>query len=112
MEEREFEARREIYIKKLLNERRKKHEKEITTTLGKIKNGLDELEQNKANEERKLHKKISFLSKNLENLQIQEYNSFERDVKNFNKDANITKGSHYSSLIKKKSIAPRKFMLK
>lgn len=99
-------------MKKLLRERKKKHEKENSTTLAKIENGLNELIQNKTNEERKLLKKISFLSKNLENLQIQEYNSFERDVKNFNKDANIIKGSHYSNLIKRKTAAPRKFMLK
>ena len=111
-DEGEYEGRRYHTIQNLLKERKRKHANEMNSTLAKIENGLNELEMNKDAERVKLLKKISFLKRNLENLQIQEYNSFERDVKNFNKDANVMMASHYSNLIKSKNVSYRSYMLK
>ena len=111
-EDSEYEGRRYHTIQNLLKERKRKHANEMNSTLAKIENGLNELEMNKDAERVKLLKKISFLKRNLENLQIQEYNSFERDVKNFNKDANVMMASHYSNLIKSKNVSYRSYMLK
>jgi len=71
--------------------------------------GMSELLSSKAVEEEKLMNKIDFLSRNLENLQIQEYNSFEKDLKTFNKHPKIVKSQTYTTLLKNKS--PRSLRL-
>jgi len=110
-EDADFDLRKEQRVVNLLQAKAKKQENELLSSMEKIENGLNELEQCKDAELKKLMNRVSFLQRNIENLQIQEYNNFEKDVTNFNKDANIIKGSLYGNMIKSRTLSQRNFMM-
>ena len=109
---------RERKINNLLNQKLHLQMNEEKAIVLKHEAALNEILTNREKEFRKLNNKvivynqITSFSRTLENLQINEYNTFERDVRGENQNTKILRGTEYGQLIKDHTKVKRECILK
>ncbi len=117
-DEEEYQIEREKKIQNLLRKKRAQQVNEEKATQLKLEANLNELVSNRQKEMLKLHNKvpsthqITSFSRTLENVQVNEYNNFERDVRGENQKTKILTGTEYGQLIKDHSNMKRTCILK
>ena len=119
MDEEEYMIEREKKIRNLLRKKRVQQLNEEKATQLKLETNYNELISNREKEIVKLNNKVGFcyceitsFSRTLETVQVNEYNSFERDVRGENQKTKILTGTEYGQLIKDHSNMKRTFILK